>query len=182
MNSSLLNHILEFNPNATMGEVIACNVMFEEQLNTTKTDFDLSLYLAYIDNSDSYPIEGLEMTARELYAQAPGVKSFIDSLDAVLVRYSHMSKAEKVEFLLTKTPCDQLTNEILDKADVNELSLLSQKAFTAFDNFPTYNSKTVDIGEAQSFEKETKKRINTFNHDVLYYDKYYQVYGNVFRR
>jgi hypothetical protein len=174
----LLNRISEFNPNATMGEVIACNVMFEEQLNKTNTDFDLSLYLAYINNSNSYPIEGLSMTAKELYNQAPGVKSFIDGLDAVLVRYSHMSKEEKVEFLLTKTPCDQLTNEIMDKADANELSLFSQKAFSAFDDFPTYNSKTVDIGKAQAFQKETEKRIDTFNHDMLYYDKYYSVYGN----
>ncbi|MDR2545272.1 MAG: hypothetical protein LBD03_07025 [Methanobrevibacter sp.] len=75
-NSVVFNRIIQFNPNATIGEVIACNMMFEEQLNKTNTDFDLSLYTAYLNNSSSYPISGLNLTARELYNQAPGVPAF----------------------------------------------------------------------------------------------------------
>jgi hypothetical protein len=140
----VIERIKHFNPNGTVGEVIAVNVMFEEQLNQSNTGFDLSLYWDYCNNSSSYPIPDIDLTARELYDQAPGVRDFIDGLDNVLIRYSHMSKAEKVEFLLTKTPCNALTNEILNNADVDELSLLSQKAFGTFDNFPTYDSKTVN--------------------------------------
>jgi hypothetical protein len=174
----VMQRILKFNPNATMGEVIACNMMMGEQLNSTKNGLNLSIYTAYLNNSTEYPIPGVDLTARQLYDQAPAVKAFVNGLDSVLVRYSHMSKEEKVEFLLTKTPCDALTNTILDNSGADELGLLSKKAFTAFDNFPTYTSKTVDIAKAQDFQEKTEKRIDNFNHDVLYYDKYFQVYGN----
>jgi hypothetical protein len=172
----VISRIKFFNPNATVGEVIAVNVMLGEQLNQSNNGFDLNLYFYYCNNSSSYPITGVDLTARELYAQAPGVRSFIDGLDNVLIRYSHMSKEEKVEFLLTKTPSNDLTEEILDNADADELTLLSQKAFTAFDNFPDYDYD--DITKANTIKKDVEGHVDKFNNDVQYYDKYFQVYGD----
>jgi hypothetical protein len=85
-NNVVINRILKYNPNATIGEVLAVNMMFEEQLNNSKTDLDLSLYYDYLNNSSTYPIIGVDLTARELYDQAQGVYDFIDGLDNILIQ------------------------------------------------------------------------------------------------
>jgi hypothetical protein len=69
----VIERIILFNPAGTVGEVLAVNMMLEEQLNNSRTGFNLSLYYDYLNNSSNYPIAGVDLTARELYEQAPGV-------------------------------------------------------------------------------------------------------------
>ncbi|MDR2544268.1 MAG: hypothetical protein LBD03_01775 [Methanobrevibacter sp.] len=176
-NNSSINpvttRIKYFNSNATIGELIAIQTMMYDQLNNGKTDFDINLYYDYLNNSSTYPITGVDLTARELYEQAQGVHDFIDGLDGILIKYSHMTRDEKVDFLLTKSPSNEVTQEILEDADADELDYLTDNAFTALDNIPDYDYE--DISMASTIKNDIEDRVNKFNVDMQHYDKAYQI-------
>ncbi|MDR1819368.1 MAG: hypothetical protein LBR15_03880 [Methanobrevibacter sp.] len=168
----------------TTGEALAMNIMMNETLGSFTVNpngFGPELYRAYIVNGTNYePLadRNIHLTADELYHQSASVKAFIDGMNDVVLRFSHMTRDQKVDFLMTKTPCDALTKDILDGASPDKLSYLAETSFGAFDNFPNYSSSTASIGEAKKMEKSVNDRLKTFNYDVAHNAKYFDLYGN----
>ncbi|MDR2545251.1 MAG: hypothetical protein LBD03_06905 [Methanobrevibacter sp.] len=67
--------------------------MITKQMNQS-TQFTYELYIDYLNSSSEYPIEGFDLTTRELYNKSPPVKDFIDKMDEQVVKFSKLSREE----------------------------------------------------------------------------------------
>jgi hypothetical protein len=108
-----------FNDMLTDAELGCLVNYYGEQLDT-ESSFNLKLYADYLNDSNSHPIKGVELNAKELYAQAPGVHDFIDKMNGLTAKYSTLSHDQKVDFLMNKIASDNTAADILDNASVDE--------------------------------------------------------------
>jgi len=169
------NHILEKAPHVTNGEMLAIYDMMSEQFDTENGNFKFQFYTDYLNDSDEYPVNGLNYTARELYNQSSYYKSLINGIEQIIDNYDHMTSDEKMNFLITKEPNISNAMKCFKTNDRNKLLYLSQ----SIENFsiPEYDKNIMDLAGINGYKNKIRTFTKDFAHAVLVADKTYDTYN-----
>jgi hypothetical protein len=166
-----------FHDKLTVGELTCLIVYYSDQLENNSSTFNLELYANYLCNNSEYPIKNIQLTARELYEQAPGVHDYIDKMQDLTYNYRKLSKEQKIQFIKNKMPSDSLTTKILDNATGDELYYMSAHGvFNILENIRPYDNKTWNVvGEAYSYKDEVEKVLLRFNTEIQSTDYHIEI-------
>ncbi|MDR1819455.1 MAG: hypothetical protein LBR15_04315 [Methanobrevibacter sp.] len=169
----LFDWLCTVNHNLTKGQAMAFTSMVSKQMNKSE-QFTLELYLDYLSSSNEHPIEGINLTARELYEKSPPVKDFIDRMDDQIDKYSKLSREEACDYLLTEAPSNDVTKKILKNADFNEMNYYSNDISNLEANFEPILSNFETVG-VETTSEALKKATDDFNHNISVHNMLYKM-------
>ncbi|MDR1819454.1 MAG: hypothetical protein LBR15_04310 [Methanobrevibacter sp.] len=169
----LFDWLCVVNPNLTKGQAMAFTSMVSKQMNKSE-QFTLNLYLDYLSSNNEHPIEGINLTARELYDKSPPVKDFIDRMDEQVVIYSKLSREEACDYLLTEAPSNDVTNRILKNADINEINYYIDDIQNLADVIePLF--KNISADKIKKIGNVLEEATNDFNHNISVHNMLYKM-------
>jgi len=170
------NYINSKCPNLTVAENLKIYDMMQQQWDGPNGNTKFNFLIAYLNNSSEYPIQGLSYTARELYSQSAYYHSWISAVDNIINDYGHMTRKQRVEFLITKNPTLKEALTCFNTNDQNKLYFLSDSISDL--EVPEYDGNVLDVDKAINYKNNVQDYIYKFSHTILTADMYYDMYCN----